>query len=85
MRLLGYGEGPVLRYKDAMPKDSRLVVLVDGRPLPDQEARVLWTRFSAHMGEHPGDERGFAAKEGYASAHPESRGGKAVLVLTSKA
>jgi hypothetical protein len=67
-----------------MPSQSRLVVLVDGRPLPEPEARDIWVRFSEHMGKHEGDAAGFAAREGYASAKAESRGGKAFLILKSK-
>jgi hypothetical protein len=67
-----------------MAKESRLVVLLDGRPLPEPEARAIWTRFSEHMGEHQGDTTGFAAREGLADAKAESRGGKAFLILKSK-
>ena len=68
-----------------MSQESRLVVLVDGRPLPDDEARAMWVRFSAWMDEHRGDFDGFAKSEGFVSARPETRGGKAVLVLSTKA
>jgi hypothetical protein len=47
-----------------------LRVLVDGKPLPDAEARALWQRFSDHMEANKGDLAGFAKAEGYASAHP---------------
>jgi hypothetical protein len=47
-----------------------LRVEVDGVPLPEEQARALWTRFSAHMETHRGDLRGFAANEGYASVTP---------------
>jgi hypothetical protein len=67
-----------------MPSAGRLVVLLDGRPLPDAEGRPLWVRFSAYMGEHEGDFAGFARQEGFASAKAESRGGKAFLVLKSR-
>ena len=59
----------------------RLVVLVDGEALPDDAARELWTKFSAHMDQHQGDIAGFAAKHGYASVSPEYRKGQAVLVI----
>lgn len=67
-----------------MSEESRLAVLVDNRPLPDEEARALWIRFSEWMDEHRGDFDGFAKKEGFVSARPETRGGKAVLVLSTK-
>jgi hypothetical protein len=67
-----------------MPNEGRLVVLLDGRPLPDAAAHALWVRFSAYMGEHEGDFAGFAQQEGFASAKAESRGGKAFLVLKSR-
>lgn len=47
---------------------SLLCAVIDGQPLPPDEARVLWTRFSAHMDQHQGDVDGFAAAEGFASA-----------------
>ncbi|HKQ71889.1 MAG TPA: hypothetical protein VJT73_21240 [Polyangiaceae bacterium] len=64
-----------------MPNESKLVAMIDKKPLPDDEARAIWTRFSAYMDEHEGDLAGFARQEGYASVKPESRGGKAVLVV----
>jgi hypothetical protein len=67
-----------------MTSEGRLLVVVDGKPLPEPEARAIWKRFSDYMGEHPGDLAGFAAGEGFASAKPESRGGKALLILQSK-
>lgn len=60
-------------------------VLVDGQPLPDDEARALWTRFSAFMEEHKGDLAGFAAAEGLASVHPSIQGGKPVLLASRTA
>jgi hypothetical protein len=59
-----------------------LAVFVDGTPLPEAEARALWARFSAHMDLHKGDLAGFALAEGFASVHPESRRGQAVLVAS---
>lgn len=59
-----------------------LAVFVDGAPLPEPEARALWARFSAHMDLHKGDLAGFALAEGFASVHPESRRGQAVLVAS---
>jgi len=67
-----------------MPAASKLAVLVNGRPLPDEEARALWTRFSAHMDQHQGDLAGFAQLEGFSSVRPETRGGRAVLVVASR-
>jgi hypothetical protein len=49
---------------------SRLIVIVDGTPMPDGEARAFWKRFSAHMDAHKGDLAGFAKAEGFASVHP---------------
>jgi hypothetical protein len=57
-----------------------LAVVIDGAPLPDDEARAFWGRFSAYMDAHKGDLAGFAAAEKLASVHPETRGGRAVLV-----
>jgi hypothetical protein len=56
-----------------------LVVLVDGAPMPEPQARALWQRFSDWMEEHRGDLAGFAAKEGFASVHPGVDGGRPVL------
>ena len=63
---------------------SKLVVLLDGRPLPDEQARAIWTRFSAHMDQHQGDTAGFAQIEGFSSVRPESRAGRAVLVIATR-
>lgn len=60
-----------------------LVVLVDGRALPDAEGEALWRAFSAHMDEHQGDTAGFAQARGYREVRPEYRRGQAVLVITS--
>lgn len=62
-----------------MSNPSRLVVLIDGKPLPVEEARALWKRFSAHMDVHQGDMAGFAKLCGYASVSPEAIKGQAVL------
>ena len=59
---------------------SRLAVTIDGTPLPEDEARALWDRFSAHMDAHAGDLEGFATAEGLASVHPAAEGGRAILV-----
>jgi hypothetical protein len=64
---------------------GRLGAILDGRVLGDEEARAVWTRFSAYMDEHKGDLAGFAASEGLASVQPETRAGKAVLVLSHTA
>lgn len=64
-----------------MSEESRLAALVDGKPLPDEEARALWTKFSEHMDLHRGDMAGFAKLHGYASVAPEARGGRAMLVV----
>lgn len=62
-----------------------LSVVVDGAPMPEDEARAFWQRFSAWMEEHPGDLAGFAAAEGYASVHPRVDGGRPVLVASRTA
>jgi hypothetical protein len=65
----------------AMSDQSRLAVIVDGVPLPEDEARTLWTKFSEHMDQHRGDMAGFAKLHGYVSVAPEARLGRAVLVV----
>lgn len=62
------------------PKPGNLAALVDGAPLPEEQARDLWKRFSEYMGEHQGDMEGFARSNGYTAISPEFRGGRAVLV-----
>lgn len=64
---------------------SALGVLIDGVPLPSEEARALWLRFSEHMDAHKGDMDGFAKLNGYVSVRPAVQGGKAVLVVKTKA
>jgi hypothetical protein len=64
---------------------SALAVEIDGRALPEPEAREVWTRFSAWMDEHRGDLAGFARREGWASVRPDTRGGGAVLVVSTTA
>lgn len=59
-----------------------LRVLVDGVALPEAEAREFWARFSAHLDAHKGDLKGFAAAEGFASVHPETRGGEPSLIVS---
>jgi len=68
-----------------MSSPSRLAVFVDGTRLPDEEGRAFWGRFSAYMESHKGDLAGFARTEGFASVHPESRQGQAVLVASRSA
>jgi hypothetical protein len=60
----------------------RLAVLVDGAPLAEEDARAFWKRFSAYLEEHRGDLAGFAKAEGFASVHPETRGGVPTLVAS---
>lgn len=62
---------------------ARLAVLLDGKPLAEDEARTLWQAFSVHMDEHEGDLGGFAAQKGWSSVKPEYRAGQAVLVVTT--
>ena len=64
---------------------SNLGVLVDGVPMPDDDARALWERFSAWMEEHRGDLAGFAAREGLASVHPGVDNGRPVLLASKTA
>jgi hypothetical protein len=64
---------------------SRLGVIVDGVPMPEEEARAFWQRFSAHLEEKRGDLAGFAQAEGFASVHPETHGGLPVLVVSRTA
>jgi hypothetical protein len=59
--------------------ERRLIVLVDGSPMPDDDAHAFWERFSAWMEEHRGDLAGFAAQEGFASVHPGVDGDRPVL------
>src|SRR5690606_6245707 len=63
---------------------SRLRDVVDGRPLPEDEARALWQRFSAHMDENRGDFEGFARAEGYAAASVAVAGSTPTLNLRSE-
>jgi hypothetical protein len=63
----------------------RLSVTVDGAPLPDDEARAFWARFSAHMEDKRGDLEGFARAEGFTSVHPEVHGGVPALVVSRTA
>ena len=35
--------------KTKKPPQSRLAVLLDGKPLDDESARVLWVEFSGYM------------------------------------
>ena len=62
-----------------------LIVLVDGAPLPGEDARAFWRRFSDWMNEHPGDLAGFAQAEGMASVRPEIHEGTPALVASRTA
>jgi hypothetical protein len=62
---------------------SHLRVLVDGRPLPEDEARATWERFSAHMDENRGDFDGFASAEGFLEATVAVAGTTPTLSLSS--
>jgi hypothetical protein len=64
---------------------SSLRVLVDGEPMPTEEAIAFWKRFSAWMDEHQGDLGGFAKSEGFASVQPEMHSGAPVLVASRTA
>lgn len=65
--------------------EKRLAVLVDGIPLPDEDAHALWDRFSLWMEEHRGDLAGFAVQEGYLSIHPGVDGDRPVLRASKSA
>jgi hypothetical protein len=60
-----------------------LVVLKDGAPLAEDEARALWTEFSAHMDANRGDMAGFAKQKGWTEVRPEYRKGQAVLIVST--
>jgi hypothetical protein len=62
---------------------SHLRVLVDGRPLPADEARATWERFSAHMDANRGDFAGFASAEGFLEATVAVAGTTPTLSLSS--
>ncbi|XXX77749.1 hypothetical protein WMF30_03105 [Sorangium sp. So ce134] len=64
-----------------MSDRSNLAASIDGAPLPDEEARDLWTRFSRYMDEHRGDMAGFARENGYVSVTPTFDRGRALLVI----
>jgi hypothetical protein len=61
---------------------SLLRVLIDGEPLPGEEAIAFWKRFSTWMDEHPSDLAGFARSEGLSSVTPEMHSGAPVLVAS---
>lgn len=65
-----------------MPK---LTVIVDGTPMPDEEARLFWGRFSEHMEKNKGDLAGFAKAEGFASVRPAMGPEGAQLVVSRTA
>lgn len=64
-----------------MSDRSNLAASIDGAPLPEEEARDLWTRFSRYMDEHRGDTAGFARESGYVSVTPTFERGQALLVV----
>ena len=55
---------------------------IDGEWLIDAEARAFWDRFSVYMEAHRGDLAGFAKREGFASVHPSTEAGGAVLLVS---
>ena len=63
----------------------RLTVIVDGVPMPDEEARAFWARFSEHMEKNKGDLGGFAKAEGFASVRPAMGPEGAQLVVSRTA
>lgn len=67
------------------PPKKHLGVLVDGAPLPDDEAHALWDRFSLWMEEHRGDLAGFALQEHFLSVHPGVDGDRPVLRASKSA
>lgn len=62
-----------------------LAVVLDGTPLPAEEARAFWRRFSEWMDERAGDLAEFAKAEGLASVRPELHDGSPVLVASRTA
>ena len=64
---------------------SALRVVLDGEPLPAEEAIAFWKRFSEWMDEHRGDLAGFARSEGLSSVQPEVHDGSPVLVASRSA
>lgn len=60
-----------------------LAVLKDGEPMPEGDARALWTEFSAHMDANRGDMAGFAKLKGWTEVRPEYRKGQAVLIVST--
>jgi hypothetical protein len=64
---------------------SLLRVLIDGNPLPDEEAIAFWKRFSAWMDQNPSDLKGFAEAEGLSSVTPEMHSDAPVLVASRSA
>jgi hypothetical protein len=69
----------------APPAKRTLGVLVDGTPMPPDDARTFWERFSAHMEANKGDLAGFAKAEGFASVHPSMKDGAPVLLASRSA
>jgi hypothetical protein len=65
----------------ATPAHRQLAAVVDGRHLDEDDARALWTRFSAHMDAHEGDFEGFAASEGLVSSRVAVVDGVPTLTL----
>lgn len=65
--------------------DARLAVVRDGIPLPEEQARALWRAFSEHMEQNPHDVDGFARAHGFARVRTETRRGRAVLLVSSRA
>jgi hypothetical protein len=63
---------------------ARLAVEIDGKRLPDDEARVVWQRFSEFMDAQNGDFAAFAIDEGVKSVTTRTTNGQAVLIVTSK-
>ena len=64
---------------------AKLTVVVDGTPMPEDEARAFWTRFSEHMEKNKGDLAGFAKAEGFASVRPSMGPEGAELVVSRTA
>lgn len=62
---------------------SRLAVLRDGVSLPDDEARVLWTKMSAWLDAHENDFDGFAKSVGALRVVVEAVGARAVMKIST--
>jgi hypothetical protein len=63
----------------------RLSVVIDGKEMPEADARAFWKRFSDHMEANKGDLAGFAKAEGFASVKPTMSAQGPELVVSKTA